>query len=202
MMVATEFHSYQEAQDPFEAEETLSLSDLPITGDSAQCDFESYSKKMTNAGFDDDDDDDFFEFFSEDFTASTRSVEKDIIFCGKIINTCYSESLNDVAKQSNKVLHQKGTRMEGFEEFEVRLFRREGFADEVGDDEEQVVLVYVWNGVADEVADGNGVERHQEQAEPAAEPGAGGRGSGGEQEQGEELVVGEDIEVVGFRVPK
>ncbi|KAK4279716.1 hypothetical protein QN277_011446 [Acacia crassicarpa] len=73
MMGDAEFQFDKEAQDPFEAEETLSLSDLPITGDSAHSDY-SYSK----------DGDEFFEFISEDFTAST--MNRDIIFCGKIIN--------------------------------------------------------------------------------------------------------------------
>ncbi|KAI9124683.1 hypothetical protein K1719_004605 [Acacia pycnantha] len=85
MMGDTEFQFDQEAQDPFEAVETLSLSDLPITGDSPHSEY-SYSK---------DGDDDFFEFISEDFTASTMNT--DIIFCGKIINI---ESSKD-AKQSN-----------------------------------------------------------------------------------------------------
>lgn len=93
-MVAREFHLHQEvAEDPFEAEETLSLSDLP---NSAQWD-NSYSKEGDDVV---QGDDDFFEFISEDFTASTRStVETDIIFCGKIINA-YRESPDD-AKQSN-----------------------------------------------------------------------------------------------------
>ncbi|KAI9124542.1 hypothetical protein K1719_004464 [Acacia pycnantha] len=86
MMGDTEFQFDKEAQDPFEAEETLSLSDLPITGDSAHSDY-SYSK---------DGADDFFEFISEDFSASS-TMDRDIMFCGKIINI---ESSKD-AKQSN-----------------------------------------------------------------------------------------------------
>ncbi|KAI9124554.1 hypothetical protein K1719_004476 [Acacia pycnantha] len=86
MMGDREFQFDKEAQDPFEAEETLSLSDLPITGDSAHLDY-SYSK---------DGADDFFEFISEDFSASS-TMDRDIIFCGKIINI---ESSKD-AKQSN-----------------------------------------------------------------------------------------------------
>ncbi|KAK4279718.1 hypothetical protein QN277_011448 [Acacia crassicarpa] len=87
MMGDTEFQFDKEARDPFEAEETLSFSDLPITGDSAQSDY-SYSK-------DGDNDDDLFEFISEDFSAST--MDRDIIFCGKVISI---ESSKD-AKQSN-----------------------------------------------------------------------------------------------------
>lgn len=66
-------------QDSYEEEETLSLCDLPICNDSSQRDAESSS-------LDDEDNDGFFEFFSEDFTASTYpSSGKDIIFCGKLI---------------------------------------------------------------------------------------------------------------------
>lgn len=88
MMGPREFHFDKEEEHAFEAEETLSLSDLPLTGDSAQWDC-SYSKE--------DDDDDFFEFISEDFAAST--IEREIIFCGKIISP-YKESSKD-ARQSN-----------------------------------------------------------------------------------------------------
>ncbi|KAK4279717.1 hypothetical protein QN277_011447 [Acacia crassicarpa] len=85
MMGDIECQFDEEAHDPFEAEEILSLSDLPITGDSAHSDY-SYSK---------DGADDFFEFISEDFSAS--SMDRDIIFCGKIINI---ESSKD-GEQSN-----------------------------------------------------------------------------------------------------
>ncbi|KAI4351349.1 hypothetical protein L6164_005723 [Bauhinia variegata] len=75
-------------QDPYESEETLSLCDLPIHNDSAQWD-DDFSKEdghKSSSNNNDGDNDDFFEFFSEDFTASTRgNTEKDIIFCGKII---------------------------------------------------------------------------------------------------------------------
>lgn len=66
-------------QDLYEEEETLSLCDLPIRSDPSQWDAESSS-------LDDENNDGFFEFFSEDFTASTYpSSGKDIIFCGKLI---------------------------------------------------------------------------------------------------------------------
>lgn len=69
--------------DPYEAEETLSLCDLPTHSDSAQWD--DFSKEYQSSSFDKDEDN-FFEFFSEEFTASTYpSWNKDIIFCGKLI---------------------------------------------------------------------------------------------------------------------
>ncbi|KAG6647325.1 hypothetical protein I3843_07G070000 [Carya illinoinensis] len=68
-------------QDSYEAEETLSLCDLPIYSDASNWD--DYSKEDQRLS----DDNDFFEFLSEDFTASTcaTTVNKNIIFCGKII---------------------------------------------------------------------------------------------------------------------
>ncbi|VVA12289.1 PREDICTED: CCACVL1_23607 [Prunus dulcis] len=70
-------------QDPYEAEETLSLCDLPTHSDSAHWD--DCSKEYQSSSFDNDEDN-FFEFFSEEFTASTYpSSGKDIIFCGKLI---------------------------------------------------------------------------------------------------------------------
>jgi hypothetical protein len=68
------------SQDLYEEEETLSLCDLPTHNDSSKSDVETSS-------FDDDENHDgFFEFFSEDFTASTYPPSgKDIIFCGKLI---------------------------------------------------------------------------------------------------------------------
>ncbi|KAM1594793.1 hypothetical protein PS2_001126 [Malus domestica] len=69
-------------QDPYEAEETLSLCDLPRHSDSA-C-WDDFSKDYQSSSFDRDEDN-FFEFFSEEFTPSTYPAEKDIIFCGKLI---------------------------------------------------------------------------------------------------------------------
>lgn len=103
-MMAKDFHSPQEAgdeesttvllQDPFEEEDTLSLSDLPIYNDhsiSAQRGHDHFSKEdgkdsQSNDNDVDDDDDDFFEFFSEEFTTPTRAATaENIIFCGKLI---------------------------------------------------------------------------------------------------------------------
>ncbi|KAF5453460.1 hypothetical protein F2P56_028361 [Juglans regia] len=68
-------------QDSYEVEETLSLCDLPIYGDASNWD--DYSKEDQSLS----DDNDFFEFLSEEFTASTcaTTVNKNIIFCGKLI---------------------------------------------------------------------------------------------------------------------
>nr|XP_011469678.1 PREDICTED: uncharacterized protein LOC101301053 [Fragaria vesca subsp. vesca] len=77
-------HQLQNQQDdPYEAEETLSLCDLPTYSDSAN--WNDFSKDYQSSSFDRDEDN-FFEFFSEEFTASTYSTgNKDIIFCGKLI---------------------------------------------------------------------------------------------------------------------
>ena len=73
----------QQDDDPYEAVETLSLCDLPTHGDSAHWD--DFSREYQSSSFDRDEDN-FFEFFSEEFTASTYSSgNKDIIFCGKLI---------------------------------------------------------------------------------------------------------------------
>ncbi|XP_061347019.1 uncharacterized protein LOC133292612 [Gastrolobium bilobum] len=99
-MVAKESYSDQEAgneentllQDPYEEEETLSLSDLPIHSDSNSGQRGDFSKEdgKNSAGSynkeDNGDDDDFFEFFSEEFTtSSTHATAENIIFCGKLI---------------------------------------------------------------------------------------------------------------------
>lgn len=72
-----------ELQDSYEAEETLSFCDLPIYGDASNW-VDDYSKEDQSLS---DHDNDFFEFLSEDFTASTcaTTMNKNIIFCGKII---------------------------------------------------------------------------------------------------------------------
>ncbi|KAF5454747.1 hypothetical protein F2P56_024391 [Juglans regia] len=68
-------------QDSYEAEETLSFCDLPIYSDASNWD--DYSKEDQSLS----DDNDLFEFLSEEFTASTcaTTVNKNIIFCGKLI---------------------------------------------------------------------------------------------------------------------
>ena len=100
-MVAKEFHSDQESRneestlllDPYESEETLSLCDLPIYSDSTSADKWDDSSKVDGESSSSKckDDDESFEFFSEDFTASTHPIsEKNIVFCGEIIS--YRES--------------------------------------------------------------------------------------------------------------
>ncbi|CAJ1976784.1 unnamed protein product [Sphenostylis stenocarpa] len=95
-MAVKEFHSDQEAGneestllqlDPYEEEEeTLSLCDLPIYSgsiNSAKWDGDFSKEDEKSFG---DDDDNLFEFFSEEFTTSSKSaVAENIIFCGKLI---------------------------------------------------------------------------------------------------------------------
>lgn len=70
-------------QDPFETEETLSLCDLPIHSDSFKWE-DDFSNKF-DGRYSSDEDNNVFEFFSEDFTASTYPSGKEVIFCGKYI---------------------------------------------------------------------------------------------------------------------
>uniref|UniRef100_A0A2N9EVY6 Uncharacterized protein n=1 Tax=Fagus sylvatica TaxID=28930 RepID=A0A2N9EVY6_FAGSY len=81
-----EENSTTELEDPYEAEETLSLCDLPIYSDASNWD--DYSKEDQSLSSSDNNDE-FFEFFSEELTASTCSTttiqNKNIIFCGKLI---------------------------------------------------------------------------------------------------------------------
>ncbi|KAB1219649.1 hypothetical protein CJ030_MR3G011091 [Morella rubra] len=81
-------------QDPYEAEDALSLCDLPIYGDTSK--WEEYAKEDQRLSSDNE-----FEFLSEDFTASTCSTteNKYIIFCGKLIP--YKE-LPDTEKTQNQ----------------------------------------------------------------------------------------------------
>ncbi|CAK7325524.1 unnamed protein product [Dovyalis caffra] len=69
-----------ELQDFDDAAETLSLRDLPLNSSSS--DWDDFSKEDQSLGTSFDQD--FFEFFSEDFTASTYPSDH-IIFCGKLI---------------------------------------------------------------------------------------------------------------------
>ncbi|KAJ9159961.1 hypothetical protein P3X46_025409 [Hevea brasiliensis] len=65
-----------------DAEETLSLSDLPLNSNSS-VDLDDFSKEYQSSTFDHQD---FFEFFSEDSSASiTYHKDNNIIFCGKLI---------------------------------------------------------------------------------------------------------------------
>lgn len=75
-------NSTDHLNDPYEAEEALSLCDLPIYSDESN--WEDYSKEEQRLSSSDSD---FFEFFSEDFStaASTTPNKNDIIFCGKLM---------------------------------------------------------------------------------------------------------------------
>lgn len=75
-------NSTDHLHDPYEAEEALSLCDLPIYSDESN--WEDYSKEEQRLSSSDND---FFEFFSEDFStaASTTPNKNDIIFCGKLM---------------------------------------------------------------------------------------------------------------------
>jgi hypothetical protein len=76
----------EDLHDPNEAEEALSLCDLPIYSDGAATNWDDYTKEEQRLSSDND----FFEFFSEDFTAATAAAASStannhIIFCGKFI---------------------------------------------------------------------------------------------------------------------
>lgn len=79
----------QHEVDPYEEEETLSLSDLPIySGASISARWGGDFSKEDGKNFVDDDDDNLFEFFSEEFTTSSTNnyaTAENIIFCGKLI---------------------------------------------------------------------------------------------------------------------
>ena len=85
----------QQQVDPYEEEETLSLSDLPIYSTSGSIsarwggtdDFSKEDGKDFGGDHDDNNDDNLFEFFSEEFTASSTNyaTAENIIFCGKLI---------------------------------------------------------------------------------------------------------------------
>ncbi|KAF9667222.1 hypothetical protein SADUNF_Sadunf16G0310500 [Salix dunnii] len=102
-------HDSSELQDFDDAEETLSLSlsDLPINGDAS--DWDDFSKEDQSLGscFDQD----FFEFFSEDFTASTYPKDE-IIFCGKLI-TCKGETVAEKT-QNLESTKKAGNTKKGF----------------------------------------------------------------------------------------
>ncbi|KAG6602331.1 hypothetical protein SDJN03_07564, partial [Cucurbita argyrosperma subsp. sororia] len=83
-----------------EAEETLSLCDLPGYSDESKCD--DYSKQDQSASFDNEDT--LFEFFSDDFSVSDSaySGSDSIIFCGKLIpykQPCDSQNKGRIASE-------------------------------------------------------------------------------------------------------
>ncbi|KAI6676465.1 hypothetical protein NL676_037261 [Syzygium grande] len=96
-MAANEFHQYPEAdfgqydaEDSFEAEETLSLSDLPLRSHEAAHldDFngtESQTSSSSSSSDEDDGEEDLFEFMNQNVARSTQPASN-IIFCGKLIS--------------------------------------------------------------------------------------------------------------------
>lgn len=95
-----------ELQDSFEAEETLSLCDLPIHNDSFKWE-EDFSGKFEQS-YSLDEDNNMFEFFSEDFTASTYPSRKELIFCGKLFP--YKAELPAPEKTQNFKIDKKQSR--------------------------------------------------------------------------------------------
>ncbi|KAJ6690408.1 hypothetical protein OIU85_006650 [Salix viminalis] len=97
-------HDSSELQDFDDAEETLSLCDLPLNVDAS--DWDDFSKEDQSLGscFDQD----FFEFFSEDFTASTHPKDE-IIFCGKLI-TCKGETVAEKTQNLESTKKARNTK--------------------------------------------------------------------------------------------
>lgn len=69
-----------DSSDLDESVETLSLCDLPMYGDIGGDWDDSFKDDQSSSS-----DQEFFEFFSEDFTASTSPAAENIVFCGKLI---------------------------------------------------------------------------------------------------------------------
>ncbi|XP_059669168.1 uncharacterized protein LOC132314309 [Cornus florida] len=75
----------QGLDDHEEAEETLSLCDLPIYSGAAES--ENFSKEYQSSSFSSSDQD-YFEFFSEEWSTPTTTYpldNKNVVFCGKLI---------------------------------------------------------------------------------------------------------------------
>ncbi|CAK9152224.1 unnamed protein product [Ilex paraguariensis] len=85
-----------------EAEETLSLCDLPIYNDSAR--YEDFSEQHQNfsSSSSSPSDQDCFEFFSEDWIKGSSFSSEKIVFCGKIIPCKEPVSEDTHKKESNK----------------------------------------------------------------------------------------------------
>ncbi|KAJ0101570.1 hypothetical protein Patl1_06157 [Pistacia atlantica] len=114
-MVAKEFNDVLKVEDD-EAEETLSLCDLVINGNT-----EDYNNNNNNNCKDRQElsssSEDFFEFSSEEyFTSSTNNYPTDdIIFCGKRIPHKQhhvpeqTRLINDTVLKQQKLLHKKSS---------------------------------------------------------------------------------------------
>ncbi|KAF8021885.1 hypothetical protein BT93_G2123 [Corymbia citriodora subsp. variegata] len=118
-MEAKEFHQYPEAnfgqddgEDSFEAEETLSLCDLPLHsyGAAHLDDFNSTENQTSSSSSSSDDDDgeeDLFEFTNQNFALPTQPASN-IIFCGKLIS-CEEPSpqVYEVPREGQASKHNK-----------------------------------------------------------------------------------------------
>ncbi|KAJ6322919.1 hypothetical protein OIU77_012705 [Salix suchowensis] len=111
-------HDSSELQDFDDAEETLSLCDLPLNGEAS--DWDDFSKEDQSLGscFDQD----FFEFFSEDFTASTHPKDE-IIFCGKLI-TCKGETVAEKTQNLESTKKARNTKKGFHFPMETILFQQ------------------------------------------------------------------------------
>ena len=95
-----------------EAEETLSLCDLVEGSNWNNNDFSRSNEEYQYQSASSDDAQDFFEFFSEDFTASLASAnhpKDNIIFCGKLIP--YKEEAAVRPEQTQKTQKNKRNRI-------------------------------------------------------------------------------------------
>ncbi|KAJ6986930.1 hypothetical protein NC653_020231 [Populus alba x Populus x berolinensis] len=98
-------HDNSELQDFDDAAETLSLCDLPLNGYASNWDGFSREDQSLGSSFDQD----FFEFFSEDFTASNIYPKDEIIFCGKLI-TCKGEAVAEKTQILESTKKAKNTK--------------------------------------------------------------------------------------------
>ncbi|OVA04208.1 hypothetical protein BVC80_271g5 [Macleaya cordata] len=87
--------------DDFEAEEALSLCDLPLTDGDNWEDLSTNSKKNNDFGGVGLSDQEFFEFFS-DFKSEMRAAE-DIIFCGKLLPYRSPNNVHDHSNQFSTI---------------------------------------------------------------------------------------------------
>ncbi|CAK9152228.1 unnamed protein product [Ilex paraguariensis] len=103
---------YQESmistQDPDEAEETLSLCDLPICSNEADWEY-NFTKEDRHSSSSSSSEQDYFEFFSQEWstTISSHHHPENIIFCGKLIPSKTPISGDGHEIESNKQSNQR-----------------------------------------------------------------------------------------------
>ncbi|KAK9283053.1 hypothetical protein L1049_011281 [Liquidambar formosana] len=107
-----------DSQDLDESLEILSLCDLPIYNDAAEWD--DFSKEDQSST----EDQDFFEFFSEDFAASTCRAEN-IVFCGKLIT--YKEPISEKTQKKRGLLFRWKSKSFNFPKGEAHPKKRFSF---------------------------------------------------------------------------